>query len=96
MILKVIIAVSIIQIVFYAIADWKTLKYGRTIIFTTILIGHFFLLPKLFYPKPEPDGINCGMPILGITLAFWVIGGLTSIIIHTAYSMLFKRRQHTQ
>jgi hypothetical protein len=90
MILAVIISVSIFQLALSIISDWKNIKYGRTVILI-VLSGYFLFLPRLFYPKFDPAEAHCGMPILGITLAFWVIGGLSSIVLHTMYSILHKR-----
>ncbi len=96
MVLNVIIAVSLLQIALYSISDWRKIpRYGRTIILIFVLIGHFLVLPKLFYPKLDPDGVNCGMPIVGITLAFWIIGGLTSGVLHIVYPILHRRWQKT-
>ncbi|HFA52103.1 MAG TPA: hypothetical protein ENJ95_24060 [Bacteroidetes bacterium] len=65
-------------------------KHGKTITFLMVLIGHLFIFPRFFYPEPDPNGINCGMPILGITLAFWIIGGGGTVIIHLLYYFISK------
>ena len=43
---------------------------------------HFFLFPQWFFPEPSPDGINCGLPTLGIVLVFWTFGTLGILITH--------------
>lgn len=64
------------------------LKYGKAIMFLVILIGHFFIFPRFFYHEFGPNRINCGLPILGITLAFWGLGGGTAIIVHAIYNRI--------
>jgi hypothetical protein len=90
MILTVIVLVSIGQIGLYLISDTTDFKYGRIMTFLMVLTGYLFIFPPFFYPESNPDGVNCGMPILGITLAFWIIGGGIAIVIHTIY--FFIRR----
>jgi hypothetical protein len=85
MILIFVIAVSVLQVVAYYIIDKKNIKFGRLIVLGIILIGNVFVFPPFFYPQMDPNGVNCGMPILGITLAFWIFGGLGSIVIHFVY-----------
>jgi len=90
MILKCIILISVGQIILYLISDRLKLKYGRVIIFLSILISHFFILPQYFFPEPVQDRINCGMPVLGITLAFWFIGGGIASTTHLIYYLIKK------
>jgi hypothetical protein len=90
MILKLIILVSMGQIFLYLVLEKLDLKYGKSILFLLILIGHFFIFPQFFYPQPDSNQFNCGLPILGITLAFWVIGGSTTILVHTIYYLIRK------
>ena len=72
--------ISIAQLVLYMISNKLNVRHGRIIILVSILIGYVFLFPQYSFPIPNPDGVNCGMPILGINLAFWTFGvGLTSI-----------------
>lgn len=94
MILKWIILISIGQIKLYLISDRLKLKHASVFIFLPILIGHFFILPKYFYPEPDPDGVNCGMPILGVTLAFWIFGGGIASGTHLIYYLIKKKKTH--
>lgn len=72
------------------VSEKMKFKHGKTLLFLLILIGYFFIFPRFFYPEPDPNGINCGMPIMGITLAFWVIGGGVTIIAHIIYYIISK------
>ncbi len=82
--------ISIVQIGLYLFLDNKKIKNGKSIAFATLLMGHLFILPQFFFPEPDPNGINCGMPVLGITLAFWVIGGGATVLMHILYFFLRK------
>lgn len=90
MILYLILCISICQIGMYLISRKLGWKYGRNITFFVLIIGYLFVLPRFFYPELDPEGINCGMPILGINLAFLVIGGGAAILVHLI-SYLFER-----
>ena len=90
MILKYILFISIGQIILYLLSGQLKVKYVPVIIFFIILIGYFLILPKHFYPELDPDGLNCGMPILGINLAFWFFGGGIASIIHVGFLMIRK------
>jgi hypothetical protein len=52
------------------------------------------VFPKFFYPEPSTDGINCGMPILGITFGFWIFGTIAGIATHilTAKNLIHTRK----
>ena len=83
--------ISLGQIGLYLVLDNKKIKNRKPIAFATLLlIGHLFILPQFFFPEPDPNGIHCGMPELGITLAFWVIGGGATVLIHALYFLLRK------
>jgi hypothetical protein len=57
-----------------------------------LLICYFLVFPKFFYPKPRTDGINCGMPALGITLGFWIFGTIAGITTHIIWYITNKKR----
>jgi len=93
MILPLIILISIFQTGLYLLSDKINLKHGKIIVFLSVLMGHFFVFPRFFHPDPDPNGINCGLPILGITLAFWILGGGATIVVHAIY--YFARRMNS-
>lgn len=82
MILLFILGISIIQLVLYVINNKYKTKFPNYIILLIILGCNFFVFPSLFYPEPRTDGINCGMPILAIAIAFWVFGTIAGIVTH--------------
>ncbi len=87
MILIFIIGISIVQFGLYFLnAKYKT-KMPNFVILLILLTGHFFVFPKLFYPEPRTDGINCGMPMLGVTLGFWIFGTLSGIVVHIIWKL---------
>ena len=61
------------------------------------LVGALYFLwvysPPHFYPEPSPDGVNCGMPVLGVNMAFWFIGGFFVFITHLVSSLFFIFRK---
>lgn len=86
-ILLLIILVAISQLGIYFILDQTNKKHGKTILFILVLMAHFFVFPPYYYPQPVPGGTNCGMPLLGIMLVFWLIGGGITVIIHVGYHL---------
>ncbi|MCB0633426.1 MAG: hypothetical protein R2824_02995 [Saprospiraceae bacterium] len=93
MILPWIILFSIGQIIGYRITDHFGFRTGRILILLSVLIHYFFILPPWFFPESDTEGINCGMPALGITLAFWIVGGAMAIIVHLAYYFYRKSQE---
>ncbi|MDT0648416.1 hypothetical protein RM545_17120 [Zunongwangia sp. F260] len=90
MILLFIIAISFVQFgLYYLNRKYKT-KLPNFVILVIILICYFFVFPGFFYPEPKTDGINCGLPIFGITFAFWIFGTIAALITHFGYKRLKK------
>ena len=75
----------ICQIGLYLATERIDFRGKRTIILFIMAISYLFAVPPLFYPEIDPDGVNCGMPALGITLFFFIFGLGGSIIIHLIY-----------
>ncbi|WP_018343615.1 hypothetical protein [Cytophaga aurantiaca] len=90
MILLFIIAASMLQVISYYILDRYTIKIPSYIILIILLVGHLFIFPKFFYPEPNPNGADCGMPILGITLAFWLFGTIAAVLSHFLWIKVLK------
>lgn len=90
MILTFIIIVAICQIIIYLFIDKIQLERGKNLTFLLILIGHLFIFPQFYFPDLDESDIGCAMPLLGITLAFWVVGGGTTIMIHLIYHIIEK------
>jgi hypothetical protein len=92
MILIVIGAVSILQYIAYLMAYKLNIRYASIVILFSVLALHLYFLPKLFYPKLDPGGVKCGMPILGITLAFWIFGSLAASLAHIFGRLVIKKK----
>lgn len=94
MILIFIFGVALLQ---YFLNVWNSkskTKIPKFIIVLLFLIGHFFVFPQWFFPEPDPKGINCGMPMLGITLGFWIYGSLQVVLTQLFFSFR-KKRTHS-
>lgn len=89
MILVAIICVAIIQVVGYCIFDNHQLPKLKAILVIAILLGHFFIFPKMFFPQ-LPPGPACGMPVFGVMLAFWILGSLATIVTHSSYVVIAR------
>jgi hypothetical protein len=53
-----------------------------------LILAHAFIFPPYFFPVIEDDGIRCGMPLLGVTLAFWIFGIPATILTHVTYLLI--------
>jgi hypothetical protein len=93
MILKLIAAVSILQGIAYWMAYKFNIRYASIVILFSVLALHLFFLPKLFYPKLDPGGVKCGLPILGITLAFWIFGSLAASVTHIFGRLVIRKKK---
>ena len=91
MILLFFIALSLVQLSLYRFKEKFTFKISDYFILVIALIGYYFIIPPFFYPEPRPDGINCGMPILGLTLGFLFFGTISAIITHIVWVFGIKR-----
>ncbi|WP_299769558.1 hypothetical protein [uncultured Dokdonia sp.] len=59
-----------------------------------IIIAHLFVFPKLFYLKLDPNEINCGLPMLGVTLSFWIFGMLAAFIAHILWKFICRHTKN--
>lgn len=85
MILLFIAFISFIQFLIYFIIQNYQFKIYNISILALTLIGHWMLFPQLFFPEPKTDGINCGMPLLGVLFGFWIFGTIAAIITHVIW-----------
>ena len=90
MILVFIIAISILQLISYYLLDRYKIKIPSYVILIIVLVGHLFVFPQFFYPELNPEGVNCGLPILGITLAFWFFGIISAAFAHIIWIKILK------
>jgi hypothetical protein len=85
--------VSLVQLGLYSLKKKLDYKISNIVIFVIILFCYYFILPKLFYPEFDKDGINCGLPILGINLGFWIFGTFTTIVTHFLWKYKFEKNK---
>lgn len=90
MILLFILVISLLQLILYYVFATYKISIPAYAILLLMLAGHYMLFPEFFYPIPDPDGINCGMPILGINLAFWIFGTIAALSTHLIWISTIK------
>ncbi len=85
MILLFIISVSFLQFLIYLLFEKLKVRIPIILIFLLILGGHYFIFPDFFYPEKTETIKNCGLPILGILLIFWMFGTFMTLITHIVW-----------
>ncbi len=95
--LHVIASMLAIQVIGYVLLDRYNLSAWKYLIFGIILVLHFFVLPGYFFPNNPTHEPMCGMPVLAITLGFWILGGGVTLMTHVIYmvSTMNKTKQIT-
>ncbi|VAW10555.1 hypothetical protein MNBD_BACTEROID03-1765 [hydrothermal vent metagenome] len=92
MIFLFLVLVLAVQWGIYLLLDRSQLPFRRWMVLIVLLIGHLLVFPRLFYLEYDPNGINCGMPILGIHLAFCIFGMPMTLLVHMIYYLNIKKR----
>jgi hypothetical protein len=69
--LNVIGIIFLIQIVGYLILDRVNLGIWKYLLLGFCLFAQLFILPSYFIPDNPNNEPRCGMPAMGITLAFF-------------------------
>ena len=84
MILGSVILIAFIQAMIYIWLERLNLSGWQWVVFLALMVGHFWLFPQWQINATIPDDpeSRCGMPIFGITMAYWMFGGLSSTLIH--------------
>jgi hypothetical protein len=88
--LELIFILFLVQLISYLLIDKYNAPKWKYLIFGLIMVGYIFIIPSFFFPDNPNNEPQCGMPLLGITLAFWILGCGTVIITHVFY-LLIKR-----
>jgi hypothetical protein len=88
MILKFLLLISVFQLILCFLIDKLKFRSGKRLLLIGLVIGNVFIFPRFFYPEPSPEKVNCGLPILGISLAFWVLGNAMALFVHVFYTVL--------
>jgi len=86
-----ILFISLLQVGLYAILDRTRFKKLKGLVLILLLAGHFFVFPEMFYPNLGPGAV-CAMPIIGIILAFWILGGIITIATHVTYLIVTRNK----
>lgn len=94
MILLFIIFISFVRLLLYYFIEKYSLKFPKPILLVLVLIGYYFVFPQYFMPEPKGDGINCGMPAMGILLGFWVFGTIAGIATHIIWIIKSQKKKH--
>lgn len=77
-----------IQVCGYILLDLYHLSKWKYALLAIGLLLDFFILPGYFMPVYKEGELHCGMPAMGITLAFWILGGGLLIVTHTVYVLV--------
>ncbi len=96
--IHVFILMFFIQVCGYILLDIYNLSNWKYLLLAIGLILDFFVLPGYFMPEYKEGEFRCGMPALGITLAFWILGGGLIIFTHIVYVIvktLIKAKKST-
>ena len=95
MILFFIIGISLIQFGLYYLNIKYRTKLPNFILLFGILACHYFVFPELFYPDTKTIRINCGLPIFGINIAFWILGTIAVFLTHFVWIFWKLKREST-
>ena len=96
--IHVFIVMFIVQLFGYIILDKYNLSNWKYLLFGVCLILDFLILPDYFIPDFKSGEVRCGMPALGIIMAFWIFGCGLVILTHIVYvivKLLIKARNST-
>lgn len=88
--LNIIGILFIVQITGYIFLDKFNLMNWKYLFLCVFLALYIFVLPGYFIPNNPTNEPRCGMPALGITLAFWIFGCGATLLAHLAYSIIRK------
>ena len=87
MLIGFILATCIVQGVAYYLVRKHSSRLLPFLILGIFIMAHWYLFPKLFIPKPV-HGEFCGNPLLGIYLAFIMIGTGLSVVTHFIFPLI--------
>ncbi|WP_264520650.1 hypothetical protein [Flavobacterium sp. N1994] len=77
-----------LQICGYILLDTFNLPRWKYLLLAIGLFLDFFILPDYFMPVYREGQLRCGLPELGIHLAFWIFGCGSIICTHIVYVIL--------
>ena len=88
--IHVFILMFTLQVCGYILLDKNNLSKWKYLLLAIGLILDFFVLPDYFMPEYKEGELRCGMPVLGLYLAFWIFGGGSIILTHIVYLIVKK------
>lgn len=80
--------VTIFQVALYRLCDKKQKPKIKWIITAILFFANLLLFPRFLFPLPK-GGPKCLLPIISITLAYFIIANVIMIITATLYK--FRR-----
>lgn len=80
---------ALIQARTYYLLEKFDARKWRPVVLGIEFFLNLFILPDLFIPEPRKGNAGCGMPVLGITLGFWIFGSGHLLFTHFAYDFFF-------
>lgn len=89
--IHVFILMFFIQVFGYILLDKYNFSNWKYLLLIIGLILDFMVLPSYFMPHYKEGEFRCGLPALGITLAFWILGGGSIILTHFVYVVVKTR-----
>lgn len=88
--LQLIFILFFVQVICYFLLDKYNIAKWKSFIFGLLIIGYIFIIPSRFFLDNPNNETMCGMPMVAITFAFWLLGCGTVIITHLAYIAIKK------
>ncbi len=86
------LSVAVLQIGSYLLLNKLGWPKAKWLVLLILLLLHYRVFPPLFMPA-LPEGEACGMPVLGVILGFWVIGGISALLIHFSFLVLTRKHE---
>ncbi|MCJ8290110.1 MAG: hypothetical protein HRT58_10645 [Crocinitomicaceae bacterium] len=65
----------------------------QVIVTAIFLYLNFKIIPPYFLPEPNLDGVNCGLPIIGVYGVFWIFGLISTITVTMIFLCLRVKEQ---
>ena len=91
--IHVFILMFVIQVCCYIALDKYHLSKWKYLVLLLGLVLDFIILPEYFMPQYKEGELRCGLPSMGVLLAFWVFGGGSIILTHIIYIIVQKNNK---
>jgi len=95
--LLIITVLTLLQIVLYIWAERKHKPYIKSVVLLVLLFCYIIPLPNYFVQQIDtsPDRYQCGLVVLPIYFAFWILGCGAAILLHLIFWFVnyLKRRK---